>query len=267
MQKGIATIYSHFTRTANTRPLGARPAWSDRGLQPLTHVRRTAEERRAFVLEQTLLMPVPLVPELSVYTAPAVNRVWFETARWLDDDNASVPFWCVPWAGGQALARYLLDHPDMVRGANVLDFACGGGVVAIAAARAGARVSAVDIDPLACVATKLAAEASGVVIDARASDVVDDPLPGVDIVLAGDVWYEPVPSARFRRWFERLTRRGLTVLTSDAGRGYAPRRVCELAKYDVPTPFDIESTGVRPTRVLAIEHAGPPTACRPPRRR
>ena len=208
------------------------------------------------MLEQTRLAPVPLVPELSVYTAAAVNPVWFETARWLGDDDANVPFWCVPWAGGQALARYLLDHPDMVRGANVLDFACGGGVVAIAAARARpspANVLAVDIDPLACVATQLAAEANGVVVDVKTSDIVGDRLPGIDIVLAGDVWYEPGPSARFRRWLERLAHRGVTVLTSDAGRGYAPRRVRELATYDVPTPFDLEATAMRPTRVLAIE--------------
>src|SRR5262245_45925946 len=116
--------------------------------------RRSTEERRAFVLEQTRLAPVPFVPEIRVYTAPAVNPVWFETARWLDDDFTNVPFWCVPWAGGQALARYLLDHPEEVRDRRVLDFACGGGIVAIAAAKAGAHVVvAVDIDPLACVAT------------------------------------------------------------------------------------------------------------------
>jgi predicted nicotinamide N-methyase len=211
------------------------------------------EDQRAFVLEQTRLTPVPLVPELSVYTAQTVNLVWFETARWLDDDDADVPFWCVPWAGGQALARYLLDHSNMVRGAKVLDFACGGGVVALAAARSGARVSAVDIDPLACMATKLAAEANGLVIDVRTSDVVGDPLCGVDIVLAGDVWYEPAPSVRFRRWFDRLARRGVMVLTTDSGRGYAPRRVRELARHDVPTPFDLEAVSMRPTRVLAIE--------------
>ncbi len=208
------------------------------------------------MLEQTRLAPVPLVPELSVYTAPAVNPVWFETARWIGDDNVDIPFWCVPWAGGQALARYLLDHPDVVRGANVLDFACGGGVVAIAAARARpapASVLAVDIDPLACVATQLAAEANAVAIDVKKSDVVGERLSGIDVVLAGDVWYEPGPSARFRRWFERLVRAGLTVLTSDAGRGHVPRGVRELARYDVPTPFDLEATAVRPTRVLAIE--------------
>ena len=173
-------------------------------------MRRGAEERRAFVLEHTRLACVPLVPELGVYTARAVNPLWFETARWLDDDNAAAPFWCVPWAGGQALARYLLDHPVTVRGMHVLDFACGGGVVG-------------------------------------------DPLHDVAVVVAGDVWYERAPEARFRRWFDRLARRGVTVLTSDAGRGYAPRRARELARYEVPTPFDLESTPVRTTRVLAVE--------------
>jgi len=215
-------------------------------------MRRGADERRAFVLEQTRLAPVPLVPELAVYTAPAVTPVWFETARWLGDDDAEVPFWCVPWAGGQALARYLLDHAETVREKRVLDFACGGGVVALAAARAGAQVTAVDIDPLARVATTLAAEANGLAIDVRTTDVVGDPLPDVDVVLAGDVWYERHPAARFRRWFERLAGGGVCVLTSDAGRGYAPRNADELARYDVPTPFDLEAAARRATRVLSV---------------
>lgn len=207
---------------------------------------------RAFVLEQTRLAPVPLVPELRVCTAArGVSQVWFETARWLDDDDANLPFWCVPWAGGQALARYVLDNPSAVRGARVLDFACGGGVVAVAAARAGARVTAVDVDPLACVATTIAAEANGVALDVATSDLVGDPLRDFDVVLAGDVWYERAPSTRFRRWFDRLARRGHTVLTGDAGRGYAPRHAKELVRYEVPTPFDLESVPARTTRVLA----------------
>lgn len=203
------------------------------------------------MIEQTRLAPVPLVPELAVCTARAVNATWFETARWLDDDDADIPFWCVPWAGGQALARYVLDHPDTVRGARVLDFASGGGVVAVAAARAGARVTAVDIDPLASVATRLAAEANDVAVDVATCDLVGDPLRDVDVVLAGDVWYERAPSLRFRRWFDRLAQRGHVVLTSDAGRGYAPRRAKELARYEVPTPFDLEAAAARITRVLA----------------
>lgn len=215
---------------------------------------KRADEQRAFVLEQTRLAAVPLVTELRVCTAArGVNQVWFETARWLDDDDAAVPFWCVPWAGGQALARYLLDHPEVVRGKRVLDFACGGGVVGVAAARAGGRVTAVDVDPLACVATAIAAEANGVEIEVTARDVVGDGdvVREIDVVVAGDVWYERAPSARFRRWFARLAERGIAVLTSDAGRGYAPRQAEEIARYDVPTPFDLEAAPERMTRVLA----------------
>ena len=220
-------------------------------------MRKTPAERRAFVLEQTQLAGVPLVPELRVYQARAVNAVWFETARWLERDDADVPFWCVPWAGGQALARYLLDHPELVRGARVLDFACGGGVVGIAAGRVGARVCAGDIDPLARTATELAAEANGVTLEGTTRDGGGAPLPDVDVLLAGDVWYERAPAARFRRWFERLAGRGLTILTSDAGRHYAPRRARELARYEVPTPFDLEAAATRMTRVLAIEPPAP----------
>jgi len=214
---------------------------------------RTFDEQKAFVEEQTQLVTIPFVSELQLYAAPAVNRAWFETARWLDDDDTNVPFWAVPWAGGQALARYLLDHPETVRGANVLDFACGGGVVALAAARAGGRVRAVDIDPLACVTTMIAAEVNGVDVEVTTSDVVGDGLPGIDVLLAGDVWYEPAPAKRFRRWFDELAGRGVKVLTGDPGRPYAPKNARELARYDVPTPFDVESVTVRTTRILAIE--------------
>ena len=224
----------------------------------------TDDERRAFVLAHTRLRPVPLVPEVQIYRADAVSLVWFETARWLDDDDAAVPFWCVPWAGGQALARYILDHPEVVRGKRVLDFACGCGLVAIAAARAGAKVRAVDIDPVARVATELNRAENGVDVELVTTDLVGDPLLDVDVVLAGDVWYEPGPSARFRRWFRKLA---IPVLTADSGRPYAPRRVRELARYEVPTPFELEARSTRTARVLtfgsdafAIEPAAVPSS-------
>jgi predicted nicotinamide N-methyase len=212
------------------------------------------DERLDFVREHTRLADVPLVPELRVYRADAVTPVWFELARLLDDDDADVPFWCVPWAGGQALARYVLDHPELVRGKRVLDFACGGGLVAMAATRAGARVHACDVDPFARVVTGLNAEANGIAVGAISvaiEDLVDTDLPDVDVVLAGDVWYEPEPSARFRRWFRRLARR-IPVLTADSGRPYAPRRVDERARYQVPTPFELEARNARIARVLAF---------------
>jgi predicted nicotinamide N-methyase len=217
------------------------------------------------------LAPVPLVPELSLYRAAAVNQIWFETARFLDDDDADVPFWCVPWAGGQALARYVLDHPELVRKKRVLDFACGGGVVAIAAAKAGAHVRAVDIDPFARVMTELNREANEVAgeseseihIEIEIADVVGRPLPDIDVVLAGDVWYEPRPSARFRRWFHALAARGATVVTADSGRPYAPKALAELARYEVPTPFELEARASRTARLLAFPPFEPPAASDP----
>lgn len=136
----------------------------------------------------------------------------------------------------------------------MLDFACGGGLVAIAASRAGARVEACDIDPFARVATRLNAEANGLPADAIAvtvADLVGRDLAEVDVLLAGDVWYEPAPSARLRRWFRRLASR-LDVLTADSGRPYAPRRVTELARYEVPTPFELEARTTRTARVLSF---------------
>ena len=240
-------------RLRRTLPGGAQDAVSYAGI---VRRRRTDEERRAFVREQTTLAPVPLVPELRLYRAASVTPVWFETARFLEDDAADVPFWCVPWAGGQALARWVLDHPGTVRGARVLDFACGGGLVALAATLAGGHVRAVDIDPLARVTTTLNAAANGLTLDVATEDLVGDALAGIDVLLAGDVWYEPRPSARFRRWFRKIASTGRTVLTADSGRPYAPRRVRELARYEVPTPFELEAMVVRTARVLAIDPTG-----------
>lgn len=214
--------------------------------------RPTDDERRAFVREHTALAEVPLVPELRLHRAEAVGPVWFATARWLDDDDADVPFWCVPWAGGQALARYVLDHRERVRGKRVLDFACGGGVVALAATLAGAEVRAVDLDPMARIAAEMNAEANGLALATSTCDLVGDVLADVDVLLAGDVWYEPAPSARFRRWFRAIARR-TSVLTADSGRPYAPRKARELARYRVPTPFELEATHERIARVLEVD--------------
>jgi predicted nicotinamide N-methyase len=203
-------------------------------------------ESRAFVLKHSVLMATPFVPEIRVYSAANIRMIWFEVARLLDDDDAPMPFWSVPWAGGQGLARYLLDHRSLIAGKHVLDFACGGGIVALAAAMAGARVTAVDIDPLAVTATALAAEAAGLEIEVTDRDVVGDMLEGIDVVLAGDIWYEPKPAARFRTWFEHLR---IDVLTAEAGRGYAPKGK-ELARYEVPTPFDVETVTSRSVRIL-----------------
>jgi predicted nicotinamide N-methyase len=209
---------------------------------------RSRDERVAFVRSQTILAPAPLVPELVVLTATPVTPLWHATAAWLDDHDAALPFWSVPWAGGQALARWVLDHPESVRGLRVIDFACGGGIVAIAAAKAGAAsVRAIDIDPLAEIAATINAEANGVRFAITCEDVVGRDVDA-DVLLCGDVWYEKEPAERFARWFAELRCR---VITGDPARAYVPPGR-ELARYDVPTPVELEGAPFRTTRVVEL---------------
>ena len=212
-----------------------------------------AARLRAFVLARTTARPVPLAPELVLCQAGELHVLWHaaegEPPRWQDS-----PYWAFPWAGGQALARYVLDHPELVRGRRVADFATGSGLVAIAAARAGAAdVLALDHDPFAEAAVALNAERNGVTVRFRAGDPLGEDLPGVDVVLAGDIFYERLLAERAGRWFAALAARGVLVLAGDACRTYAPREdVTELAWYDVPTTTVIEAEPIRLARVLEI---------------
>jgi predicted nicotinamide N-methyase len=188
-----------------------------------------AEDREAFIRAHTVLEPVPFVDGIHLYTATELVPIWRATENWLTQRGLGVPFWCVPWAGGQALARWVLDHPEVVRGRRVLDFGAGSGLVAIAAAKAGAaEVRAVDVDPIAIAACLLNAATNGVRVDARCEDIVDTEVEA-DVVLAGDVWYELSASARFARWFRAISERGTRVLTGDPGRHYVPSNARELA--------------------------------------
>jgi predicted nicotinamide N-methyase len=214
---------------------------------------RDAEAHAAFVRGHTALEPVPMLPSIRLYTATELVPLWKATEAWLEARGIDVPYWCVPWAGGQALARWILDNPEVVRGRRVLDFGTGSGLVAIAAAKAGAvEVRAVDVDPLAVVACKLNAAANDVVIEVTCEDPVDRDLD-VDVLLAGDVWYELDASARFARWLRRLAQNGVRVLTGDPGRAYVPSDARQLAVYKVLTTLELESTTSRIARVLEIE--------------
>ena len=178
--------------------------------------------------------------------------LWRATQAWLGQVGIDVPFWSVPWAGGQALARYVLDHPEVVRGLDVVDFGAGSGLVAIAAMKAGAaRVRAVDIDPLAEAAIALNSLENGALVSTTCANMVGDPKLDADVLLAGDVWYERAPAARFATWFGKLARRRVRILTGDPERAYVPSRLVELARYEVPTAADLESSPLRTTRVLA----------------
>jgi predicted nicotinamide N-methyase len=211
----------------------------------------TLEETMSFIRERTAPAKVPLVPELSLWQASELTPLWHATAADLHGWDDS-PFWAFPWAGGQALARHVLDHPDLVAGRRVLDFASGSGLVAIAALRAGAgEVVAVDIDPFCQAAVALNGALNGLTVPFRAGDPLDAPLPDCEVVLAGDVFYERALAAGAVAWFRALATRGTLVLAGDAGRAYAPLDgFVEVAAHDVPTTVEIEDAPIRRARVL-----------------
>lgn len=199
----------------------------------------------------TRLGPVPLVPEIRLHQASEPIGVWQRTELATGRTGLDPPFWAFAWAGGQALARYLLDHPAAAEGRRVVDVASGSGLVAIAAARAGAAaVSAYDIDPLAVAAITVNAAANGVAVQAALADILDSDGPDGDLVLAADAFYERDLAGRVTRFLERGQARGAAVLVGDFGRAYLPRgRLTPLASYDVPGLSALEDRDVKRTTV------------------
>lgn len=195
--------------------------------------------------------PVPYVPEVSIFQAPAGTGLWDASGGAYHSDRPP-PFWAFPWAGGQALARYVLDHSDVVANRMVLDFGAGSGLVALAAAYGGAAaVRAVEIDPEAVEAIRRNVAASdrtgalGVRVDPVLADLLNDPAVnidvGVDVLLAGDVFYTGRMRDQSMRYLRRAERLGIRVLVGDGGRGFLPAdRFDLLASYEVPTPVAIE---------------------------
>jgi predicted nicotinamide N-methyase len=204
-----------------------------------------------FVLQYTTLRAASAVPEIVLHQADDAITLWERTELAAGGAQLPPPFWAFAWAGGQAVARYLLDHPDVVRGRRVLDLAAGGGVVAVAAALAGARaVTATDIDPAAVAAISLNAAANDVTVDALCADVLDDPVPDVDVVTAGDVFYNRDLAERMLAFLTRAVATGAVVLVGDPGRAYVPHAALEeVAAYDIPTTHDLESAETKRTRV------------------
>jgi len=203
----------------------------------------------------TTLSPVVLVPEIRLYQASEPMSVWQHTERATGRTGLDPPFWAVAWAGGQALARYLLDHPEAVTGRHVIDVASGSGLVAIAAVMAGAAaVTAYDIDPLAATAIMANAEANGVAIPAACTDVLSGlPPDGTDLVLVADAFYERDLAAQVLRFAERSQARGAAVLAGDFGRAYLPRaRLVPLASYDVSGLGALEDADVKRTTVWTL---------------
>ena len=213
--------------------------------------------RRAFIRANTRLQPVPLVPEVCLYLAGAVTPLWQMTAAELGARDVPPPFWAFAWAGGQALARYLLDHPVAVAGRDVLDLATGSGLCAIAALRAGAASAlAADVDPYCAAAVALNAEANGVSLAFTTRDLLGAPPPPVDVILAGDVCYEAPLAARLLAWLRAAHAQGTRVLLGDPGRLYLPAEgLVELAAYAVPTSRELEDAEVKRGAVYTLPDA------------
>jgi len=215
----------------------------------------TPQGRRDFVLANTRLQRPPHTPELELRLADEVTPIWRLTEEALEGIGLPPPFWAFAWAGGQALARYVLDTPERVAGKPVVDFATGSGLVAIAAMRAGAaRVLAADIDLFCEAAVALNAEANGVAVGFTAENLLDQPPPAwAEVILAGDICYEKPLAERVLAWLAAARTAGATVLIGDPGRSYFPREgLVKLAEYQVPTTTELEDMAVKKTAVWAM---------------
>ena len=214
----------------------------------------TPEGRRAFILENTRVQSPPHTPELVLRLADEVTPIWRLTEEALQEIGLPPPFWAFAWAGGQALARYVLDHPDLVAGKRVIDFASGSGIVGIAAMKAGAAsVLAADIDVFCGAALALNAQANGVEIDFTDTDLLDAPPPPADVILAGDICYEKPLAEKVMAWLAAGRAAGATVLIGDPGRSYFPREgLTKLAEYQVPTTRELEDQEVKKTAVWTL---------------
>jgi predicted nicotinamide N-methyase len=190
------------------------------------------------------------VPEIALHLADEAHDLWLRTEEELAEIGLPPPFWAFAWAGGQGLARYVLDDPECVRGKRVLDFATGSGLVAIAAAKAGAaHVTAADIDPFCEAAVRLNAAANGVELAFDGRDLIGDALDD-DVLLAGDVFYDSAFAHRLVPWFSALAAHGAVILVGDPGRSYLPReRLTSLAEYQVPVTRALEDAEVKRTTV------------------
>jgi len=216
-----------------------------------------AASPRALVLRHTSLRPVPGLEEVRLHLANDALALWRAVQVETRDPDAALPYWAFAWAGGLAIGRYLRDHPEAVAGRRVLDMAAGSGLCAIASLRAGAAVAAgVDVDAFAAAAIELNARANGRRVAVVHRDLLDEEPPEVDVILAGDCWYDPRFAARILPWLRRARDRGIDVLLGDPGRRYLPTdELVELAAYDVRTTTELEDLDLKEGRVYALRPA------------
>jgi predicted nicotinamide N-methyase len=204
-----------------------------------------------FITANAALMPPPLVPEIRLHLATEVVPLWRATEEELEKIGVPPPYWAFAWAGGQALARYVLDNPAIVKDKRVLDIGAGSGLVALAAARAGAAsVLAADIDAFACAAIRLNATANQCAVTVTQEDLIGA-ATSWDVILVGDLFYERPLAERLLAW---LTPLGVPSLLGDPGRNYFPKdRALKLAAYSVPTSRDLEDREIRETGVYRLK--------------
>ncbi len=243
-------------------PMCARTDGRPDPVQEPHHRRVPLSRRRAIVARHTRLRPVPRVPGIRLYIADDLGPVWRATQEATADPDAPIPFWAFPWAGGLALARYVLERPDEVAGRRVLDIATGSGLVAIAAVVAGAaEVAAADIDPFSEAAVALNARANAVRLGYIGRDLLDEPTPDVDVLLAADTWYEGPLAARFRPWLQDAADRGIRVLIGDPSRRYlSTDGLEEIASYEVETTTLLEDRAIVRSRVFVVRPRAPDAA-------
>jgi len=217
--------------------------------------------RREFVQHHTRLQVVAGAPGIRLHLADAVEPVWHALEEALGMDGLPIPFWAFAWAGGLGLTQWLQAHPDAVAGRAVLDFGTGSGLVAIAAAQAGAgHVLAVDVDPFAEAAVELNARANHVHVTVLVSDLLDGQPPAVDVLLAADTWYESPLADRVLPWLRRAADEGARVIVGDPGRKYLPdvadAGFVELASYRVPTTTTLEDREIVESHVFELRPRG-----------
>jgi len=213
-----------------------------------------AASTRAFVLRHTRLRPVPGLEEIRLHLADEVLPLWRAVQVETRDEDAPLPYWAFAWGGGLAIGRYLREHPGTVAGRRVFDLGSGSGLCAIAALHAGATaVAASDIDPFAVAAIELNARANAGRVSVSARDVLDEDVPQVDVIVAGDCWYEARFAERILPWLLRAREAGVEVLVGDPGRRYLPlEEMDELASYEVRTTTELEDLDLKQGRVFAL---------------
>lgn len=215
----------------------------------------TISDKKGFIRAETRVKPVPHVPEIQLHLADEAMSLWQKTEDELGDLGLPPPFWAFAWAGGQALARYILDQTAEFQGKTVMDFACGSGLVGIAAMKAGGtHCTAIDVDPFAIAATNLNAQLNEVTLKVAQADITDRDPPEVDVLFCGDVFYDQDMATKVLKFLDRSLAKGTRVLVGDPGRSYLPKnRLEHLATYEVPIVGNLEDLEVKRSSVFELK--------------